>query len=244
MADEAAPPPRETPGPDGPFARIVGVFVSPVRTFAAIARKPTWLVPFILWTSMSFLVGQLVTSRMDLRKTIRDSAEQRGQPMTDAQLDAAVEGSGKIAWIFQTIPVVIPALISVIVAGSLWMACHAFGWELKFRQAYGVTMHAYLPGILLSVVLLAMLWNRQTIDPQTIGDILPTNPGILVSARSQKAVHALLSSFDLMSFWTMILLVLGLSSAAKASRGRMAVLVFSLWGIYVLGKAGVAVMFS
>lgn len=244
MPEGAAPPPAENPGPDSAFGRLVGVFVSPVKTFAAIARKPTWLLPFILWTSLSFLVGQLVTTRMDLRKTIRDSAEQRGQTMTDEQLDRAVEQSRRFSWLFETIPVLIPAVVSLIVAGALWMACQAFGWELKFPQAYGVTIHAYLPGILLSVVLIAMLWNRQTIDPQTVGDLLPTNPGMLVSARSQKTVHALLASFDLMSLWTMILLVLGLSSATRAARGRMAILVFSLWGLYVLGKAGVAAIFS
>ena len=56
-------------------------------------------------------------------------------------------------------------------------------------------------------------------------------------------LHSLLSSFDVMSFWTMGLLVLGLSAATGAPRGRMAVLVFSLWGVYVLGKTGIAAIF-
>jgi hypothetical protein len=237
--------PREAspPGPDSAFGRLVGVFVSPVRTFAAIAKKPTWLVPFLLWTALSFLVGQLVVTRMDLRKTIQDGAEQRGQTMTDAQLEKAVEQSRKMSWLFEILPVLVPALISVLVAGVYWMACQAFGWELKFRQSYGVTIHAFLPGIVLSVGLLAMLWNRQSIDPQTVGDLLPTNPGVLVSAKSAKALHSLLSSLDVMSFWTMGLLVLGLSAASGAPRGRMAGLVFGLWGLYVLGKTGIAAIF-
>ncbi len=232
------------PGPDSAFGRLVGVFVSPVRTFGAIARSPTFLLPLLLWTALSFLVGQLVVSRMDLRKTIRDGAEQRGQTMTDAQVEQAVEQSQKISWIFEIFPAVIPALLSVIVAGVYWMACQAFGWELKFRQSYGVTIHAFLPSIVLSVGLLAMLWNRDSIDPQTVGDLLPTNPGVLVTAKGAKLLHSLLSSLDLMSFWTMGLLVLGLSAATKAPRGRMAGLVFGLWGVYVLGKLGVTAIFS
>ena len=243
MAEEPAPAAPEPSGPDSALGRLVGAFVSPVRTFGAIARRPSWLLPLLLWTSLSFLVGQLVVMRMDWRKTIRDSAERRGQTMTEAQIEQAVEQSQRVSWIFEAIPVVIPALLSVIVAGALWMACQAFGWELKFRQSYGVTIHAFLPGIVLSVVLLGMLWNRDTIDPQTVGDLLPTNPGVLVSAKTGKVLHSLLSSLDLMSFWTMGLLVLGLSSATTAPRGRMAGLVFSLWGLYVLGKAGVAAIF-
>ena len=244
MGEESPPAAPAPSGPDSALGRLAGAFVSPVRTFGAIARKPSWLLPLVLWTSLSFLVGQLVVTRMDLRKTIRDSAEQRGQTMTEAQIEQAVEQSQKVSWIFEAIPVVIPALLSVIVAGALWMACQAFGWELKFRQSYGVTIHAFLPGIVLSVVLLGVLWKRDSIDPQTVGDLLPTNPGVLVSARTERALHSLLSSLDLMSFWTMGLLVLGLSAATKAPRGRMTSLVFGLWGLYVLGKAGVTAIFS
>jgi len=243
VTDAAPPGEASAPGPDSAFGRLVGVFVSPVRTFAAIAKKPTWLVPLLLWTTLSFLVGQLVVTRMDLRKAIQDSAEQRGQAMTDAQLEKAVEQSRKMSWLFELFPVFVPVLLSVIVAGVYWMACQAFGWELKFRQSYGVTIHAFVPGIVMSIVLLAMLWNRQTIDPQTVGDVLPTNPGVLVSAKSAKALHSLLSSLDVMSLWTMALLVLGLSAATGAPRGRMAALVLSLWGIYVLGKTGIAAIF-
>ena len=50
--------------------------------------------------------------------------------------------------------------------------------------------------------------------------------------------HALLSSVDLLSFWAMALLVLGLSAAARAPRRRVAILVVALWALYVLGKAG------
>ena len=163
--------------------------------------------------------------------------------MTDAQVEQATEQSKKVAWLFEIFPVLVPALLSVLVAAVYWMACQAFGWELKFRQSYGVTIHAFLPGIVLSVVLLAMLWNRQTIDPDAVGEMLPTNPGVLISAKTAKALHALLSSLDVMSFWTMGLLTLGFSAATGAPRGRMAGLVFGLWGLYVLGKTGVAAIF-
>jgi hypothetical protein len=93
------------------------------------------------------------------------------------------------------------------------------------------------------VALLAMLWNRDSIDPGTVGDLLPTNPGVLVSAKTAKTLHSLLSTLDLMSFWTMGLLVLGLSAATGASQGRMAGLILGLWGLYVLGKAGVTAIF-
>ncbi|HWZ84787.1 MAG TPA: YIP1 family protein [Thermoanaerobaculia bacterium] len=244
MVEEAAAATPPSPGPDSALGRLVGAFVSPVRTFAAIAAKPTFLVPLVLWTALSFLVSELVLSRTDWRSVIVESSSHREQKLTDAQIDQAVEGSRKFAWLWEVIAVAVPTIIAVITAGALWMACQAFGWELRFRQSLGVTAHAYLPGVVASIAMFAILWGRSTIDPQSLDDILRTNPGFLVSRHADKTLHSLLSSFDLLSFWTMGLLVLGLSAAAKASRGRMAALVLSLWGLYVLGKTGLGILFS
>ncbi len=242
MAGEAVP---ATPaGPDSALGRLVGVFVSPVRTFTAIAERPTFLVPLLLWTALSFLVSELVLARTDWRSVIVEGASHREQKLTDAQVEQAVEGSRRFSWVFELIAAAAPAVIAVITAGALWMACQAFGWELRFRQSLGVTAHAFLPGVVASIALLAMLWGRSTIDPQGLDDILHTSPGFLVSRHSDKTLHSLLGSLDVLSFWSMALLVIGLSAAAKASRGKMAALVVSLWGLYVLGKAGLGIVFS
>ena len=83
----AAPPPAANPGPDSAFGRLVGVFVSPVRTFAAIARKPTWLASVAsCGPRCRSSSGSSSSTRMDWRKTIRDSAAQRGQT-TDRRAD-------------------------------------------------------------------------------------------------------------------------------------------------------------
>lgn len=244
MSEEAAAATPTSPGTDSAFGRLVGVFLSPVRTFAAIAAKPTFLVPLVLWTAMSFLVSELVLTRADWRKVVADGAAHREQKLTEAQIDQAAESARKFAWLWEVIAAAIPTLVAVITAGVLWMACQAFGWELRFRQSLGVTAHAFLPGIVASVALFALLWGKTTIDPQALDDVLHTSPGFLVSGKSDKTLHGLLSSLDLLSFWSMALLVLGLSAATKAPRGRMAILVVSLWGLYVLGKAGLGIAFS
>jgi hypothetical protein len=231
-------------GPDSAIGRIVGALIFPVRTFAAIARRPTFLAPLVLWTGLSFLVSELVLTRTDWRSVIVQSTARREPKLTEQQIDNAVETQKRFAWAYQGIAVVVPVAVAGITAAALWMACQAFGWELKFLQAFGVTTHAFLPGILASIGLFAMLWGRPTIDPQALDDVLPTNLGFLISRASNRALHSLLVSFDLLSFWTMALLVLGLSFATGARRGRMAVLVVSLWGLYVLGKAGLGILFS
>ena len=58
MAGEGEP--AAPSGPDSALGRLVGAFVSPARTFAAVAAKPTFLLPLVLWTALSFLVSELV----------------------------------------------------------------------------------------------------------------------------------------------------------------------------------------
>lgn len=244
-AGAPAPGPEAKPrGPDTAAGRLVGTFVSPVRTFAAIAAKPTFLAPLVLWTGMSFLVSELVLSRTDWRAVVVESAARREAKMTEAQIDHAVETSQRLRWVFELFAAAAPAAIAAVTAGALWIGCQAFGWELRFRQSFGIVAHAYLPGVLASVVLFAVLWGRSTIDPQGIDDVLRTSPAFLVDRRADRTLHSLLASFDALSFWSMGLMTLGLSAATGASRGRIAALVLSVWGLYVLGKAGVGIIFS
>src|SRR5262252_9294294 len=236
----AAPP----KGPDSAMGRLVGTFVSPVRTFAAIAARPTFLAPLVLWTAMSFLVSELVLSRTDWRAVVVENAARREAKMTEKEIDKAVETSQRLKWLFELFAAAAPAVIAGITAGALWIGCQAFGWELRFRQAFGVVAHAFLPGVAAAVVLLALLWGRSTIDPNAIDDVLRTSPAFLVDRKADKTLHSLLASLDVLSLWSMALMTLGLSSATGASRGRVAALVLSLWGLYVLGKAGIGIAFS
>ncbi len=231
-------------GPDSAVGRLVGAFVSPVRTFAAIAARPTFLAPLVLWTAMSFLVSELVLSRTDWRAVVVENAARRETKMTEAQIDGAVETSQRLKWMFELFAAAAPAAIAGVTAGALWIGCQAFGWELRFRQSFGVVAHAYLPGVLAAVVLFALLWGRSTIDPQSIDDVVRTSPAFLVDRRADRTLHSLLGSFDVLSLWSMGLMTLGLSAATGASRGRIAALVVSLWGLYVLGKAGIGIVFS
>ena len=230
------------PGPDSALGRLVGVFVSPGKTFAAIARKPTWLLPLAIATGLALPVSELIVSRTDWRSVLSERMAKSSHPLTASQMDAAVEQTQRLSWIWDIIAVLAPTILTFALAAGLWAACQAFGWEVRFRQSLGVTAHALLPSTLGSVAILAVLWNRHTIDPRAVGDALHTNLGFLVNLRSEPVLHALLSSLDLFSFWTMGLLVLGLSAAARATRTRMAILVGSLWALYVLGKAGVAAL--
>jgi membrane protein, antimicrobial resistance system len=241
-AAEPAPPDSSR---DSSIGRVLGVFFSPVRTFAAIARRPTWLAPLLLWTIVSAAVTFLVLPKIDYEVLIRERMEKSGQTVSEERLQSIVETQARIGkYVGGVWGTLTPAFLSLLLAAIYLGIFKAFGWDMKFRQAFGVTTHAFLPAVLGTLVAAPVIAQRDRIDPRGMSDLVRSNLGFLASREENPALHALLSSIDIFSIWVMALLVIGFSEAAGVSRGKAATVVVSLWVLYVLGKVGWAAAFS
>jgi hypothetical protein len=122
-----------------------------------------------------------------------------------------------------------PAVIGLFVAVVLWGAFKAFGWDTRFSQAFGVTTHAFLPGVLKAAFLLFLITRQESVNPQALGDLLSSNLGFLVPRDSSKPLHTLLQSFDIFSLWSLCLFVVGFAAAARVKRGAAAGVIVTLW---------------
>jgi hypothetical protein len=238
-AGESAVPPAPEPASDSALARLPGVFFSPVRTFESIARKPTWLAPLILWTAMSVGVTAALLPKIDYEQLTRQAMQKRGQTVSEDRMASIVEQQKKVGGIFGwVIGAVSPTVISLICAVVIWGAFKAFGWDARFSQAFGVTTHAFLPGVLKAVLLLVLITRQETVNPQTLGDLLTSNLGFLVPRDSSKPLHSLLQSFDIFSLWTLCLFVVGFAAAARIKRGAAAGVIVTLWLVSVAVAVG------
>jgi hypothetical protein len=237
---EAGAPTHEV----GAVGRIPGAIFSPGTTFASIARRPTWVLPLLLWTVLSVVVTSLIIPKIDWERVTRQALEKRNQKVPEDQMSTVVDRSRKvgstISWVAGFAG---PAIASLFVALVIWGSFKAFGWDTTFRQSYGVTTHAFLPGILGSVLLIPIVVKRETIDPEGIRDLLRSNLGFLVERDTAKVAHAVLQSIDLFSIWTIVLLVIGFAAAAKIPKKSAAGVIIGLWVVLVLVKAGWAAIF-
>jgi hypothetical protein len=239
---QTAPPPA--PSVSAP-ARVVGAFFSPVSTFESIAARPGFILPILLWTAASLLVTAFLLPRIDFDRMIRSSFEKRGQTVPEERIQSFVAQQKRMAPVlYNAIGVVSPALICLLVTLVYWATFKAFGWDFAFRQGLGATAHAFLPGVLGAFVLLAILTQQESVDPTSMGDLLRSNLGFLVERKSSPALHSLLESFDLFSLWSLLLLSIGYAAAARVSKKASAGVVFTIWALYVLGKAGLAALLS
>jgi hypothetical protein len=229
----------------GAIGRIPGALFSPVATFQSIARRPTWLPPLVLWIAVSLLFTSVLLPRVDIERMVRGQLEKRGGNVPEERVQSIVERQKAIAPVLYNVTAVVsPVVVSLVVAVVFWGAFKAFGWDLTFRQSLGAIVHAFLPAIVSVLLFLPVIVRQSSVDPRTMGDLLMSNLGFLVDRRTSPAVHSILQSFDLFSIWTIVLLVIGLSAAARTSRRAAAGVVGALWGLFVLGKAGLAAVFG
>ena len=238
------PPPVPDAASESALARIPGVFFSPVKTFESIARRPTWIAPLILMTAMSLGLTAAVLQKIDYDQVIRQAMQKRGQTIPEDRVSSIIERQKKFGgifgWFFGVAGPTVACLVSAVV---IWCAFKAFGWDARFSQALGVTTHAFLPGTLKSALLLFLVSRQESVNPQALGDLVSSNLGFLVDSKSA-ALHLILSSLDIFSFWTLALLVIGFAASARVSRKAAAGVIVGLWALLVLGKAGFAGLFG
>ena len=73
-------------------ARLAGVFFSPGKAFADIARRPRWWIPVILIAILSTIYLNAFTQRVGWESVIRPAIERtpNGQNMTAQQREQAI----------------------------------------------------------------------------------------------------------------------------------------------------------
>ena len=229
---------------DSPLARVAGVFGSPGPTFAAIARRPTWLLPVVISTVLAIAATAAIVPRLDLDSAVREAFAKRGITASEERIEQTLQAQKKFAGFFAYVwAFFAAAAVALVLATVFWLSFRAFGSEVVFRQSFGVTTHALLPYIGSTMLLILFVTRLDLVNPADLGDVAHTNLGFLVDRTANPALHSIAASIDVFTFWVLALLVIGFGYAAKVTRKKAAILILSLWGIFVLGKAGWAAVF-
>jgi hypothetical protein len=236
---------------DSAAGRLIGVLVSPVKTFRSIAERPTWGVALAVILVLSTVIGVLANQRIDpddMRKMVQQQMEKRqgaGQ-VTPEQVDQGVEMFRKIGSVtLWLIPVLVAAIYLIVAA--LFLAAFRFfgGSEIPFKTSLATTVHGFLPGLVAALLALPLLLSRPHITvKQAQGNLLASNLGAFAPESMGAAPRALLTSLDFFSIWTLCLLIIGYRLTARVSTTSAAAVVLVLWAIYVAARVGMAALFG
>jgi hypothetical protein len=252
MADAATP----TPAPaatDNSFSRIFGVLFSPKPTFESIARRPTWALPLILSVLVGLAATTVITQRVGWRTVIdreiasSPRAQKQMEQLTPEKRDDALNAQARFTpYVVYAINVLVPFVGAVVVGAIFLLAFNVVGGaRINFKTSLAVVAYSWVPLLIAGLLGILVLFLK---DPSTVDvkNLVASNPGALLSDDSPKWLVSLMTSLDLFSFWTMILMAVGYQAAdpKKISFGKALVTVVGVWLIYVIIKVGWVAAFS
>jgi len=231
------------------FARIFGVLFSPQKTFEDIVKKPSWVAPLLLLTALSIVVSYALVQRVNWREYIGQQMEKSPQAaqLTAEQKEQRIEAGAKFTTPFiYAVGVCGPVVGMLIFALVFWGAFSLFGGaSTNFSTAFGITAHAFMTGLVSSPLLILVLFLK---DPSAIdpNNPLASNIAAVFPDDSPQWLVALGKSFDVFTFWTLILLAIGFAATSpkKLKGAKPYVVAFSVWAVYVVLRVGWNFIFS
>jgi len=236
---------------DSSFGRLIGVMISPVKTFRSIAERPSWVVALVALLIATTTVGVLANTRIDkndMRQMVQERIEKsRGGQATPEQVEQAMVMAEKVNSVTRWLIPLFAVVIYLLVAALFFGAFHFFGGsDIPYRTSFAVTLHSFIPGLVAGLLTLPVILSREHVDLKAAqsGNLLASNLGAFAPESLGTAAKSLLSSLDFFTIWSVLLLVIGYRIAAKVSTATAATVVVVLWALYVAIKVGLATLFT
>ncbi len=230
---------------DSGFGRLIGALVSPDKTFRSIAERPTWAAPMILVALCAIGVGWIAQERVDQGALAKYQMDQFGLDLSKEQQEAMESRAASQSPALRTFGLVFgggaAAALYMVIAALFLVVFKMAGSEVDFLRSLSTSLYGMLPsGVVGALLNIGLSLPREEITPEELmsGGVLTSSLRPLAPEDSP-VVQSLLGSVDFFSLWSVVLLILGYRAVAKVSTQTSATVVLVLWGLWVLGKAGV-----
>ena len=223
-------------------ARLSNIFAAPGDVFdevkSASASVANWLAPAVLLVAVSWVGAWLTFSQPAIQHQlteVSDKAIQKAlekQHLSKEQAEAAREAGAKWAGLGTKImavagPVLAGILIPVWWGLLVWLVgTKALRAQFPFLKGIEVAGLANMINVLGAVVksLLILVTGNAFATPSLallVKEFDPQNP-----------VHGALSVVNVMTFWFLSVVAIGLARLSSASFGKAAAWVFGIWAFY------------
>ncbi len=223
-------------------ARLLNVFATPSDVFDEVKAAPkssvNWLAPALVSVVVGIFAAYVMFSQPAIVQKLKEQQEARFEVLVQkGQMSQA--DADKVEGIFGS-PAVLTVAASVVYA--LMSFIRVFGWafvlwllsrlllkrELNYMKTAEITGLASMIAVLGMIVTMLLTVNlgRMGASPSlalTIGDFDPNSK-----------THLLLGAVNIVNFWEVAIMGLGLSRLAGVRFARAAFLVFAFWVIFAL----------
>lgn len=249
-AIDPSPETQQSPSSMSFFSRVIGVFIEPGETFEDIARNPNWIPPLILLILVSLATVTTMLMKVGAYRIALQAIQRSGRvsQMDPAQLSQIAERSAGVMRIVMPVSALFGAAIFLLIVAGLGLLFLNvfFGQHAKFKAVFSVACYANMPSIVgaLMAIAVMMFGDTAAFNPQAPA---PTNPGFFMNPlTASHAAFALASSCDIVIFWFLALLAIGLSRVVekKVKTSTIFMVYLGVWVLLVAVKVGAALLFS
>ncbi len=214
---------------------------SPDETLREIARKPNVLVPLILVLVISTISGIVLAPRMQF-ESMRPQMAANNPNMSPDDIDRAVRMAGAFGKVLAYASPAVALLLLVIVAGVLLIAFRLFGGEGTFKQAFAVVIYAWMPRLIQGLILTIIIAFKGPVDVNDMPTLVRSNLAFLTDMSAHPVLFSFLSTFDLFTIWTVVLMIIGFAWVSRFTKTRSAVIIVSIWMFITVVKLGFAAL--
>lgn len=224
---------------DSAFGRLIGVLVSPTRTFESIARRPTWAVALIVLVVLNLAASIIVFQHVDMAEVIARDSAQQGQELTDEQIEqfAGVAKGFGLGCVAVAVPIGYLLFALVLMVGI-----KVVDGEIGFLGSLSVTLHSMMPWAVAALITIpvALATDTFTYEQVKASSFIASSAAAFAPEGTGPILLAALSALDVFSFWTIALLIIGFAIAARVSRGTAATTVILAWLFWIAVKVALA----
>ena len=251
MSDSAVQPVAEpVPGPGlSQIQRVIYTFTSPSRTFNDIkAGHRSWWLPFLITVLVSYLFFAAVYTKIGMRQASENvihldaKQEARFADMDPGQREMAMKWTVYITeGAFLAAPVFVLIGIALLSLGLWGTINFAFGGKATYGSIFCSWMYAGLPGAIKAILGVIVIFAGTAPESFNLKNYAPTNfASFLNPLETNKAVYTLLTSLDVITIWSLVLLAIGAATVAGVKKGPGYISVFGWWILFVLIGVGAA----
>jgi hypothetical protein len=242
--------------PAGPglsqLQRVTSIFSAPSKTFEDIKRgNRSWWLPWVILAIFGYLFFAAVSYKVTMQTVVDNQSKLMSESQQEKMAQMPPEQRATTAkwtlYVTEGIFIASPVFVLIkaaIVALVLWGTINfVFGGKAKFGGIFAVWFFANLPTILAALLGIVVLFVGGTPETFNIKNFAPTNVGAFLPVmETNKAVYSLATSLDVIDFWMMFLMGMGIAIVAGVKRSSGYIAVFGWWAIIVLIGVGWAAM--
>ena len=226
--------------------RVVDTYVAPSKTFTDLLRSTSWWLPLIVLAVCTVLNAFAVDKKVGFEAAAQQQMEQNSfqqsqmAALSPAQREVAIGRAAKITRIVTYVSFLFILVFAAFAALLNWATINfGFGAKTTYGQNFALQMYGGLPLAIKGLLSAALLFAGVGTESFNLNNPVGTNPGYYLTDAA-KWIKTLLTFFDVLGLWSLVLIVLGLAIISGKSKGQAAAVVVGWWLVVVLVITGLA----